>query len=64
MSLLLLLQKNKEKIMPTRITPNQYFGTLDNDINKDWVTLGIIGIVVIGLVLGSIALVIVSKERR
>lgn len=50
--------------MPTRITPNQYFGTLDNDINKDWVTLGIIGIVVIGLVLGSIALVIVSKERR
>jgi hypothetical protein len=48
--------------MPTRMTPNQYFGSLVDDPRQDWITIGIIGIIVVGIVLGSIALVIVSKR--
>ena len=44
--------------MPTRITPNQYFGSLLEGEDKTWIMLGII---VVGIV-ACVALATIAKK--
>lgn len=50
--------------MAVRITPNQYFEMEEPLVedNSKLIILGIIGIVVVGLVIGSLAIVAIAKK--